>query len=130
MLSRMGGHLYGVAKNANPVIVRLPKRPGLINSVEDYLDGVRSVVNDVGAGNKRAVLSMSWFYPRRGGNGLFSIPDAAGNDASDGPRMALRGMLRVLISKGVTPVTGSGNLGRVRRCFFFPPGIANLCIVR
>ena len=113
MLSRMGGHLFGVAKNANPVIVRMPKRPGLANTVEDYLQGVQRVVDDIGNSNKRAVISMSWFYPRTLGDGSFTFKDVNGGDASDAHRATLRGLLRLLVSKGVTPVTGTGNGGAV-----------------
>lgn len=115
MLSRMGGHIYGVAKNANPVIVRMPKRPGLVNTVEDYLEGIQKIVDDVGSSNKRAVVSMSWFYPRQLAGGIFTFKDVNGGDASDAPRDTLRRMLRFLASKGVTLVTGSGNNGFVSR---------------
>ncbi|KAH9908446.1 peptidase S8/S53 domain-containing protein [Xylariomycetidae sp. FL2044] len=106
MLSRMGGRQYGVAKKANPVIVRIPTR----YTIEDHLEAIKRIIDDVGDNNKRAVLSMSWYYPRRHPmTGQFTFRDADGNDGSEGHRRALRDMLRLLVSKGVTPVTGTGN---------------------
>ncbi|KAK7408694.1 hypothetical protein QQX98_009108 [Neonectria punicea] len=111
ILSRMGGHIHGIAKNASPVIVRMPRRPAAVNPVEDYLEGIQKIVDDVGSGNKRAVVSMSWFYPRQLAGGVFTFKDLNGGDASDAPRDTLRRLLRLLASKGVSLMTGSGNNG-------------------
>ncbi|KAJ4190530.1 hypothetical protein NW759_016729 [Fusarium solani] len=124
MLSRIGGHNFGVAKNANPVIVRLPKRPGPVNTVEDNLEGVRKVVDDIGNSNKRAIISMSWHYPRTLSNGSFTFKDINGEDASSAHRAILRGLLRFLVSKGVTPVTGTGH-DRATSIDGFPAGFGN-----
>ncbi|KAI0378558.1 peptidase S8/S53 domain-containing protein [Hypomontagnella monticulosa] len=105
MLSRLAGHKYGVAKSVNPIIVRVPSPP----KVGYYMNAVQKVVDDIGDGNKQAVLSMSWFYPRTDALGRFILHDDNGGDISEKYRVLLRVMLRFLVSKGVTPVTGSGN---------------------
>ncbi|KAK7421133.1 serine protease [Neonectria magnoliae] len=111
ILSRMGGHIHGIAKNTSTVIVRMPRRPAAVNPVEDYLKGIQKIVDDVASGNKRAVVSKSWFYPRQLAGGVFTFKDVSGDDASDAPRDTLRRLLRLLASKGVSLVTGSGNNG-------------------
>ncbi|KAI2620878.1 peptidase S8/S53 domain-containing protein [Hypomontagnella submonticulosa] len=108
MLSRVAGHKYGVAKSINPIIVRVPSPP----KIKNYLNGVQRVIEDIGSGNKQAIVSLSWFYPRTDPLGRFIIHNDNGEDTSEDPRVALRGMLRLLGSKGVTVVTGSGNDGR------------------
>ncbi len=117
MLSKAAGYQYGSAKNIKPVIVRAATRTGP-NSVrqgaEDYLEGVAKVLDDVGNG-KKAILSMSWYYPRRKDDGSWMFPDPQNSlqDESDGFRIRLRMMLSELVRKGVYPITGSGNDGRV-----------------
>lgn len=119
MLSRVAGHKYGVAKSINPIIVRVPSPP----KIKNYLNGVQRVIEDIGSGNKQAIVSLSWFYPRTDPLGRFIIHNDNGEDTSEDPRVALRGMLRLLGSKGVTVVTGSGNDGRVWVFGSFPPAI-------
>ncbi|KAI9723660.1 MAG: hypothetical protein M1812_000960 [Candelaria pacifica] len=101
MLSKVVGTEYGVAKEVDPVIVRVPRGA----NQESYLEGVSKVVDDIQArkaapnpGNTRSVLSMSWYYPQ---------------DISDvGWVIRLRMLLRTLVEEGVIIVTGSGNTGQ------------------
>lgn len=76
MLSKVVGHLYGVAKKANPILVRVPRGEVLDGQLQsggakpsDYLSGVLMVLNDVQPGQPGAgvpaVLSMSWGWPRK-----------------------------------------------------------------
>jgi hypothetical protein len=110
MLSRASGHLMGVAKNVNAVIVRVPK---LKRDVEYYIDGLKQILIDVGDG-KKAVLSMSIYWPRFKDTGapMWTNPD--GSDGYDGIRRTMGVLLGLLIKKGVLPVVGSGNVGAVR----------------
>ncbi|WEW61610.1 hypothetical protein PRK78_007101 [Emydomyces testavorans] len=115
MLSRIGGHLFGVAKKINPIVVRVPRRhPGGFPEYEDYLDGVARVNDDIGDMKKKAVLNMSWLVYRHNEHGglTFPSPKDPKVDNSDMFRTRLRDLLKVLIRKGVLPVTGSGNLSR------------------
>lgn len=118
MVSRVAGNLHGLAKKANVIVVRVPRRDGHDTrsaTNEDYLEGVAKVTDDVVARRKlRAVLNMSWIYYRFSeGRPSFPKPENPMEDDSDGFRIRLRMMLRYLISIGVVPVTGSGNSGLV-----------------
>lgn len=117
MLSKVAGFRYGSAKNIKPVIVRAAARTGP-NAVtvrpENYLEGVAKVLDDVGTHGKKAILSMSWFYPRKvEGHWTFPDPEDKQKDGSLGFQIRLRMLLRELVNKGVSPITGSGNNGVV-----------------
>ncbi|KAF2422420.1 hypothetical protein EJ08DRAFT_478963 [Tothia fuscella] len=116
MLSKIVGHQLGVAKRATPIIVRVPRQrtvpmgAGAATSW-DYLDAVSKVVIDVGGG-KKAILSMSWYFPRKNNeNGLWTFPHQSlpNTDDSDGFRVRLRMLLRQLVNAGVSIICGSGN---------------------
>ena len=117
MLSKAAGHQYGSAKNIKPVIVRAATRTGpgsVTQRAENYLEGVAKVLDDVGTNGKKAILSMSWYYPRKsGGHWLFPDPNDPQKDGSSGFQIRLRMLIRELVRKGVYPVTGSGNNGLV-----------------
>ncbi|KAK2808540.1 hypothetical protein FQN50_004571 [Emmonsiellopsis sp. PD_5] len=115
MLSRVGGFKNGVAKKVSPVVVRVPRRHqfGGGARITDYLEGVSTVLDDVGTQGKRAILLMAFYYPRI--NPITNLPlfrDFEGRDDSDGFRIRLRDLLRELIRRGVYPVTGAGNGGK------------------
>ena len=109
MLSRMAGHSYGVAKSINPIIVRVPSKETNKPTGTIWLDGLRQVLNDIGDGKKKGVVSMSWYFPRtwRFDELIFENPD--GTDGYEAVRRTMGELLRRLADKGMTLVTGSGN---------------------
>lgn len=124
MVSRVAGHLHGVAKKADPVIVRVPRRlegSTRTATAEDYLEAVALALDDVIFTKKtKAVLNMSWIYYRFVKNRpLFPAPDDDKADASDGFRIRLRMILRSLIENNVVLVTASGNDALVKLLIFF-----------
>lgn len=123
MLSKASGKQYGSAKNVRPVIVRAATRTGpgqVTQRSENYLEGVAKVLDDVGNG-KKAILSMSWYYPRRvDGRWMFPDPNDSQQDGSSGFQIRLRMMIRELVRRGVYPITGSGNNGLVSARRMFP----------
>jgi hypothetical protein len=109
MLTRAAGHKYGVAKKIDPVIVRVPS---FHFGMEYWMQGLKHILNDVGDG-KRAVLLMALYWPRKTDGGDFVFKGIDGSDGYDTIRQKLGDLLRKLIEKGVTPVTGTGNVGLV-----------------
>lgn len=62
MLSKIAGNLYGVAKKAKPVLVRVSRNA----NKEHWLDGLSAITDDLGARSDKganSVLSMSFYYP-------------------------------------------------------------------
>ncbi|KAG9239295.1 peptidase S8/S53 domain-containing protein [Amylocarpus encephaloides] len=103
MLSLIAGHKLGVAKNINPVIVRIaePAKPW------DWLEGVQLAMRDLSVGNTgsqqvktRAIVLMSWQFPATG----VDRPDDF-----DKWSAKMRLMLRMLELNGALILTGSGN---------------------
>lgn len=114
MLARAAGHKLGVAKNVSPIIVRVPK---YTNEIEYYMEGLRRIVEDTKskkrAGSPLSVLSLSIYWPRHRDGGELMFKNTDGSDGYDTIRGTMRGLLRLLVSQGVVPVTGSGNTGAV-----------------
>lgn len=113
MLFKVAGFQYGSAKNIKPVIVRAAARTGP-NAVtvqpENYLEGVVKVLDDVSTHEKKAILSMSWFYLRKvKGHWTFPDPEDKQKDGSLRFQIQLRMLLQELVNKGVSPITKSGN---------------------
>ena len=116
MLARIGGHTLGVAKNINPVIVRVPTT--LIKPAgATWADGLSQILKDVEGKGKKGVLSMSIHFPRMRqklfGGSEFTIKNSDGSDGYDYYRGLFAGMLRKLADNGLALVTGSGNGGLV-----------------
>lgn len=102
MLSKITGDQYGISKNVNPVIVKIPATAEGGNGALDWVDGVRKAYEDyrVRLGNGidekiGAIISLS-----------FHIPAAS----LDPPAATyFRILLQSLVSVGVLPITGAGN---------------------
>jgi hypothetical protein len=119
MLSKVAGHLYGVAKRVTPVLVRVPRvttrqvatdpegRPIITPDFPPptaYLDGVSKALDDwrqnKQATFKTATILMSWYYL------LENLP---AGDAGTAFVAKLYQLISELASLGVLPVTGAGN---------------------
>jgi hypothetical protein len=109
MLSLIAGATVGVAKNINPVVVRMPCRPhptapsiklGMQGS--DWIDGL-GMINDELDGSSPTVILMasSW--------ALKFFPGPEGPDQWDGFVLRHKDLLDSLASKGAVLVTGAGN---------------------
>lgn len=109
MLDRAAGHLHGVAKKIDPIIVRIPT---LRTAIEYYMQGLRHILYDLGDG-KRSVLLMALYWPRYEAGGAFVFRGEDGSDGYDAVRKTMGDLLREITKKGVTVVTGSGNKGLV-----------------
>ena len=102
MLARMGGHSQGIAKNSNPIIVRMARNQSKFTV---FLDGLAQILNDIGPGRKRAVLSMSFGI-------TMPFSTAENPDESDAVlalRKSLANILRQIADKGVLPIAAVGN---------------------
>lgn len=106
MLSKIAGHTFGVAKKANPVIVRVPRRNGGFAIKEDYLEAISKVVDDVknrGRGKsewtEKSVINLSIYYPK--------------DELNDAWIARVKLLLKELVLLGVSPIAGSGNKGEV-----------------
>jgi hypothetical protein len=108
MLSHVCGHSLGVARNVNPVLVRVPT---LKNGIEYYMEGLRRVHDDIGD-KKHAVVLLSLYWPRFVNNQPLWVNDQ-GQDGYDAIRKTFKDLISGIISKGATVVTGSGNGGLV-----------------
>lgn len=127
MLTKVAGYLYGVAKKASPILVRVPRVSTTTSTNENgdmlvslknppvtaYLDGVSKVLDDwqrkqaAPQGSsplnfKTATLLMSWYVPPA------ELPPG---DAGTNFVGKLYQLLNKLISLGVIPIAGSGNNG-------------------
>ena len=106
MLSRMGGRTQGIAKNAQPVIVKLPDEGFPLSAI---IDGLKAVLLDIGFRRKRAVVSMSlYIYPS-----FLRDVDPGTPEAYNILRKLLANMLRLLTDRGVLVVTVAGNEDKV-----------------
>lgn len=128
MLSLVAGKNVGVAKNIDPIIVRLPR-----NSVEyfggsrpeEWLQGLREIYDDLGrqrmiSTSTTAVVLLAQYWPRASfykknrANDLIKGPDGNYIDESAGFEIDAARMLRRLISRGALVVTGSGNAPAIK----------------
>ena len=114
MLSLVAGQRLGVAKNVNPVIVRLPGvtftqvgsstvRSGF--SPQDWIEGLSRINDDLGKDPVRwasCVVLLAQYFPRS----MFE------NNNPGSWTTRAHGLIRDMISKGAVVVTGSSNLGR------------------
>ena len=96
MLSKVVGKKYGVAKLATPVIVKVP----FGSNPAAYLDGVLKAYDDQRAKHDtdqaaRAILSMSWVYPRVSQEWISTTAR----------------VLQEFVKRGGNPISGSGNDG-------------------
>ncbi|KAL8673770.1 MAG: hypothetical protein Q9168_001831 [Polycauliona sp. 1 TL-2023] len=100
VLDKIGGYRYGVAKNANPVVVRAVRDNPLT-----YLDTVRKIDADYQAiydrdpKNARAIVNLSWGWTKKSLEDY--NPDAWINE--------MRRLLKGLINNGATIVVPTGN---------------------
>lgn len=111
MLSRIGGHIYGVAKKITPIISRVPRERATGGAVahEEYLEALRRVDTDMGDG-KKAIVNISWLIPRRQfGTFTFSKKDDKSVDDSDWFEKEIHEVLVSIIKKGGYVFAGSGN---------------------
>jgi hypothetical protein len=96
MLGRVVGDTYGIAKNANTFIVRVPWNP----SPEHYLEAVAKSYASINfRRDPNVVVSLSWTYP----------PEKV----QLGWVLRLRELLWDIIDGGVFVVAGAGNGGQV-----------------
>ncbi|KAI2607948.1 peptidase S8/S53 domain-containing protein [Hypoxylon sp. NC1633] len=112
MLSLVTGASLGVSKGVKPILVRVPRRiipaPGRGPyggaTDEDYLEGISKVCDHITgiSTETRAILLLALHFPRK----RFM---RNGEDKSIGFTSRLHFLLKDLISKGVLPITGSGN---------------------
>lgn len=110
MLSLVAGATVGVAKNIDPIIVRMPCRKNaqgakLGFTTADWIDGL-SMVNDDLDGSSPSVVLMATYWSRR----FFKSPD--GSNDWDGFSYRHKDLLDSLASKGAVLVTGTGNEGK------------------
>jgi hypothetical protein len=109
MLSLVAGAKCGVAKNASPILVRMPCRKGeqgqpLAFQPADWIDGL-SMINDELDGSYPSVVSMSVFWRKD----YFISPD--GELHENGFLIRHLELLESLAAKGAILVTGTGNEG-------------------
>jgi hypothetical protein len=114
MLSLVAGKTVGVAKNINPIIVRMPCRPHA--TIENYPEAMQGsdwidalgLINDEldGTSPKVVLMASGWKSAQ------FPGPD--GQDQFDGFILRHKDLLDSLASKGAILVTGSGNDGAAR----------------
>ena len=108
MLSLIAGKTLGIAKNVNPVIVRLP--PPIMNgqvvvsvfSPQDWIEYLSKINDDLGtqqSSEARCVVLLADYYPL----------SAFENNNPSGWDMRLRLLLEQMVLKGAVVVTGSGN---------------------
>ncbi|KAK4902065.1 hypothetical protein LTR27_000967 [Elasticomyces elasticus] len=105
MLSLVAGKTLGVAKNIDPIIVRMPCRgPGVAFSPSDWIDGLGAVNDQIDASTPSVVLMASYWPPKN-----FRGP--VGDRAPRGFLLRHLELLASLASKGAILVTGTGNGG-------------------
>lgn len=107
MLSLVAGATVGVAKNINPIVVRMPCRAhpnGVKKAMQgsDWIDGL-GMINDQLDGSSPTVILMasSW--------NLNFFPGPEGPEQWDGFVLRHKELLDSLASKGAILVTGTGN---------------------
>lgn len=121
MLSIIAGASVGVAKQVNPILVRMPRRlksgGGATN--EDWLRGVSKVLDDVNTKfpredptvqqDARVVLLMALYWP------AFVVLTAENPTRAESGGFAARlyALLRQLAKRGVVITCGTGNQGLV-----------------
>jgi hypothetical protein len=107
MLSLVAGATLGVAKNINPVIVRMPCRGRFVAfEPPDWIDALSKIAEDLDASKLSVVLmASSW------GKEYFPHPDKSRPDleAMVGFEARQKALLDDMVSKGAVLVTGSGN---------------------
>ena len=99
MLSKAVGKKFGVAKLATPVVVKVP----FSSSWAVYLDGVRKAydhhrLKHDADKTARAIVSMSWVYPRA--------------DLSQEFINSLAQVIKLFVQIGGNPISGAGNNGQ------------------
>ena len=115
MLSRIGGHIFGVAKKIAPIIARVPPERWTGGAVahEEYLEALKRVDQDMGDG-KKAIVNISWLIQRREfGKWAFPRKDDESVDDSEWFEEAIHEVLVSIIKKGGYVFAGSGNEGTV-----------------
>lgn len=110
MLSLVAGATVGVAKNIDPIIVRMPcrktdKGARLAFTTADWIDGLSMVNDDLDGSSPSVVLMASYWSPH-----FFKSPD--GLNDWDGFSYRHKDLLDSLASKGAVLVTGTGNEGK------------------
>jgi hypothetical protein len=105
MLSLVVGKTVGVAKNANPIIVRLPCRGrGVGLQPPDWIDALGKIHEHIDTSKPSVVLMASYWTKI-----FFPGPDGA--DDWDGFAAAHKRLMDALAAKGAVLVTGTGNDG-------------------
>ena len=114
MLSLVAGKTVGVAKNINPIIVRMPcrphpKNPNVKESMQgsDWIDALGLINDELDGSTPKVVLMASGWTTTQ-----FPGPD--GQDQYDGFVLRHKDMLDALAAKGAILVTGAGNAGAAR----------------
>jgi len=102
MLSLAAGKTLGVAKNIDPIIVRMPR--GAF-SQDRYLDGLGKINDDLGTqpqSEAKATVLLAHYYPL----------DVLPSDGYQAWVNRFQTILTAMASKGAIIVTGSGNVRR------------------
>lgn len=108
MLGTVAGTRLGVAKNVNPVIVRLgASHPTSPFSHSEWVSGLAEVNADLGANSDvtTAIVLLATEIPRT----AFTTNGAQGDALPF--QIQLWNIMKSMVEKGAIPVTGSGNLG-------------------
>ncbi|KFY94278.1 hypothetical protein V500_03359 [Pseudogymnoascus sp. VKM F-4518 (FW-2643)] len=110
MLSLITGKTLGVSKLVAPTIVRVPRRvirQGAMGGAtfEDYIEGLGKICDDLTTTSTvvKGLLLMSLAFPRD----QFL---RSGFDESAGFSGRMQALLANIITKGILPITGAGNL--------------------
>jgi hypothetical protein len=105
MLGLVVGKTVGVAKNANPVVVRMPCRgPAQGMQPPDWIVALGRIYDDLDA-DKPSVVLMASYWSK-----LF-FPGPDGTDNMRGFEARHKDLLDALVSRNAVLVTGSGNVG-------------------
>ena len=115
MLTRAGGHTQGIAKDINPVIVRLQAGAPQLGAL---FEAIWRVMEVAVARPGPSVLLMPFVIPRRIRSKL-TFGNADGSDAWEAYRHILVRALRLLADQGMTLVTSAGNGGLVSPFIFW-----------
>jgi hypothetical protein len=109
MLSLVAGTTVGVAKNIDPVLVRMPCRRNEKGQKQyfttaDWIDGLSMLNDELDGSSPSVVLMASYWIPDN-----FKSPDGMNNEVGFSYRE--KDLLDALASKGAVLITGSGNAG-------------------
>ncbi|KXT05630.1 hypothetical protein AC578_5652 [Pseudocercospora eumusae] len=125
MLSLVLGKTLGVAKNAHPILVRMPRTVGGGMDQAQFLEGLKMISDDLGESTStepRAIVLLAIYYPQ-----VIRRPGRPDVDITTRPDFEpwlenLRTLLATIESKGGLIITGAGNEG-LNRIRGWPAGL-------